>query len=266
MIKSVLYQEKELFYKLEGEGPPVLLVHGLAEDHTVWDRQTGFLSAHFQVLVPDLPGSGQSALLPHTSMEELADAVKAILDAESIAQTVMIGHSMGGYVTLAFAEQHPHALKTFGLFHSTAYADSDEKKTGRKRNMDFLAANGTLPFLKQATPGLFSADTKQIRPELAQELIDRYSGFNPDALVAYNQAMLERPDRTQVIAAAPGPVLFVMGGHDTAVPLEQSLKQAHLANVEYIHILKKSAHMGFLEESDESNQLLKKFLDDVFIP
>ncbi len=265
MQKTIYVNDQPLTYSIEGNGDAVVLVHGLAEDHTVWQQQTRFLSAHYRVIVPDLPGSGGSALLAHTSMESLANAVKTVLDAEIIPQAVLIGHSMGGYVTLAFAEKFPGSLKAFGLFNSTAYADSDDKKAARTRNIDFIGTHGTHEFLKQATPGLFSQDTKAASSAMVEELIERYRNFSPLSLMAYNQAMMDRPDRTAMLAQLNGPVLFVMGKQDAGIPLQQSLEQAYLADIEYICVLERSGHMGFIEEPDRSNAQLKKFLDDAYM-
>lgn len=109
---------------------PLVLLHGFAEDSSLWDRQKEYLKDKFRLIIPDLPGSGNTPLANDsaTSMEGLAAAVKARLDAENIQQCILVGHSMGGYVTLAFAELYPYTLKAFGLFHSTSYADTEEKK------------------------------------------------------------------------------------------------------------------------------------------
>lgn len=264
MIKTIQHNGLPLCYEVTGKGPAVVLLHGLAEDHTIWQEQTAFLSAGFQVVLPDLPGSGASTLAAETSMENLAEAVKAVLDAEGLQKVVMIGHSMGGYVTLAFAERYPESLHAFGLFHSTAYADGEEKKAARKRNISFIAQHGTLEFLKQAVPSLFSSFSRAEQPGLVTELVEKYQHFNPLSLMAYNQAMLERPDRTGVMACATCPVMMVIGQEDAGIPLRLSLEQSHLADIAYIHVLQRSGHMGFLEEPARSNSLLKKFLEDIY--
>ena len=266
MEKSTLYNNQPVFYTITGKGDPVVLLHGLAEDAGIWELQTNFLSSDYCLIIPNLPGSGRSPLPPDCSMEGLAGAVKAVLEAEKIEQAVIIGHSMGGYVTLAFAELYPQLVKALGLFHSTAYPDGDEKKLNRKRNIEFINTHGTYAFLKQATPPLFSDDSTKAHPEKPTALIEQYKGFNPHSLTAYNNAMLQRPDRTAVLANASYPVLFIIGKQDNTIPFQQSLEQTHIPETSHICVLQNSGHMGLLEETDKGNEALKKFLQEVYIP
>ncbi len=115
------------------------------------------------------------------------------MDQEKITQLVLIGHSMGGYISLAFAQNNPDKLKGLGLFHSSAYADSDEKKEARNKNIRFIQKNGTPPFIGQAIPSLFSENFKSQNPEEITRLVNRYANFTPDSLVQYLEAMKQRP-------------------------------------------------------------------------
>ena len=265
MEKSIQYYSQPVFYTIQGQGDPVVLLHGLAEESSIWEQQARFLSGAYKLIIPDLPGSGRSPLPGHLTLESLAGAVKAILDAEGIEKTVLIGHSMGGYVTMAFAELYPQMIRAIGLFHSTAYADSDEKKAARKRNNEFITGHGTLELLKQSVPALFSNDFKTAHPEIIKELIDRNKGFDPLAIVAYNNAMMERPDRSHLLEGASFPFLFIIGRQDGTLSFQQSLKLAHIPDKAYIHVLEKTGHMGLIEEADKSNEVLKKFLEDMYM-
>jgi pimeloyl-ACP methyl ester carboxylesterase len=118
---NILVDDKPVYYRIEGKGQPVVLVHGFSEDGTVWENQVENLKNKFQLIIPDLPGSGQSPINDaNWSMEYFAACIRTILDKENIATVTMIGHSMGGYITLAFADVWPDRLQSFGLFHSTA--------------------------------------------------------------------------------------------------------------------------------------------------
>ena len=269
MDKAILYQTINIGYKtFTPEGPatsPVILIHGFAEDGAIWDSQVANLKNTHRLIIPDLPGGGRSSPLPgDTSMEALAGAIKAVLEAEQIEDCIMIGHSMGGYVTLAFAELYPGMLKAFGLFHSTAYPDSEEKKAVRRKGMDFIHKNGAAAFIKQSTPNLFSATSRNEHPEWVTNLIDRYAGLDPDALISYYDAMIQRPDRTHVLQQFPRPVLFIMGEQDSAVPLITSLQQSHMPAVSYIHILENTGHMGMMEDTSRANLFLEEFLNDQY--
>jgi pimeloyl-ACP methyl ester carboxylesterase len=264
--KTIVHQSLTVFYRDEADSTarpanPVILIHGFAEDGAIWDQQVAFLKKDYRLIVPDLPGSGRSSpLTVETTVEQLADNIKAILDAESIRQCIMIGHSLGGYITLAFAEQYPERLKAIGLFHSTAYGDTAEKKTARSKSIEFIRKNGSAPFIRQSTPNLFSETSRKENPGFVTRLIDRYANFDPDSLIQYYEAMIKRPDRTSVLANFAEPVLFIIGKQDNAVPFEQSLRQSHMPALSHIYILENAGHAGMLEDSAGSNQALHDFL------
>lgn len=257
--KQIKYNGKALAYNVAGSGPVVVLVHGFGEDGSIWHHQVESLQSTFTVIIPHLPGSGGSHLQENMRIEALAESVNAILQAEGVTSCVMIGHSMGGYVTLAFAEQYKKVLKGFGLFHSTAFADNDEKKTTRQKGIEFIKQHGAQAFLKTTLPNLYSPATKQTDPALIEQQLAAVSYFSDAALINYYQAMMARPDRTHVLQTDL-PVLFVLGQHDTAVPPADSWKQAHLPQKSYIHMLYDTAHMGMVEEAEKTNALLNEYL------
>lgn len=261
--KTISINNKNIAYKIYGEGKPVLLLHGFGEDSSVWHNQIAFLENDYRLIVPDLPGSGASPLTDDVSMEGIADTVKQIVEKEEIEKFILIGHSMGGYATLAFAEKFSQMLTGFGLFHSSAYADSQEKIETRKKGIEFIKEHGALAFLKTAIPNLFSDTTKEQNPGIVDAFIKSLPDFSNEALIAYYEAMIARPDRTAILSATTLPILFIMGAHDKAVPYEDALKQSALPSVSYINILYNSGHMGMLEETEKANQALKTFLDEV---
>jgi pimeloyl-ACP methyl ester carboxylesterase len=260
MTKTFLIEGKKIVYRLIGSGKPVILIHGFGEDGEIWKHQVQFLKDTFQLIVPDLPGSGQSEMINDMSLEGIAEVIHSIIHEEDMDSCPVIGHSMGGYITLALAEKYWNHVSAFGLFHSTAFADSEEKKVARRKGIEFINQQGAFEFLKTATPNLFCQQTKDERPGLIDEQIAVSDNFSPAALVSYYNAMINRPDRTEVLRKATVPVLFIMGKYDTAIPLEDGLKQCHLPENSYIHILHQSGHMGMLEETETSNLLLKNFL------
>ena len=172
----------------------------------------------------------------------------------------LIGHSMGGYITLAFAEKYPGLLQAFSLFHSSAYADDDAKKESRKKGIEFIKNNGAISFLKNTSPNLFSDITKQVKPELVEQLIDLSRYFADEALIQYYETMMQRPDRTPVLQSFNRPVLFMIGKGDNAVPLQASLEQVHLQSVDQVKILQNSGHMGLWKEKEEATLFLMNFL------
>lgn len=263
--KFIDIDSNPLFYRVTGTGLPVLLVHGFGEDGLIWQRQVERLQHKYRFIVPDLPGSGRSAMSAAMSMEGLANSLQHIIQDEIAdnEQFVIIGHSMGGYITLAYAAQYPHRLKGLGLFHSTAYMDSEEKKATRQKGIEFMLQHGGGLFIRQTTPNLFSPVSKSEKPDLVQEIVERYSNFPVESLVQYYRSMIARPDRTEVLKRSTYPVLFIAGEHDTAVALDHVMQQSHLPSLSYIHILKQSGHLGMLEEEELSNNYLDRFLAGV---
>jgi pimeloyl-ACP methyl ester carboxylesterase len=270
--KNMLFNDQPVYYRITGTGPAVMLVHGFAEDGTVWENQVHALKDHYQLIIPDLPGSGKSiadgfrndnpsAAIPDWSMEYFATCLHAILLHEKINQVTMIGHSMGGYITLAFAEQYPDLLQAFGLFHSTAYPDNEEKITTRRRGIEFIKQNGPKKFLQQSIPNLFSELTKKNHPDMVQQTLTLYTYFPAQSLIGYYEAMIRRPDRTAVLQQFPRPILFIIGTNDTAVPPEQVLQQSHVPGISVVKIFDDTGHMGMMERANDATQALLEFLE-----
>lgn len=262
MEKTITTNGQQWYYRKAGKGTAVVLVHGFAEDSQTWTYQQEFLQQHFTVIVPDLPGSGHSTASTYEwSMEMFADGLDAILVEEHIAEAIIIGHSMGGYISLAFAERFPEKVLGLGLFHSTAYADSEERITIRRRGIQFIQEYGAARFLEQATPNLFAEETRKGHPQLVQQITDRYADFSSQSLISYYEAMIRRPDRTAVLQQLQQPVLFVIGESDATIPPAQVLPQTYMPVFSFVEILSHSGHMGMLEETARSNKLLYHFCD-----
>ena len=264
MQKSLLFRNRLLLYEVRGKGAPVMLVHGFTEDRRIWDPFLEGLNEKYQWMIPDLPGSGQSdynETLHH--IKDFADALKAIAEQENCAAFVLIGHSMGGYISLAFAEKYPQMIRGLGLFHSTSYADPVEKKETREKNIQFIHKYGSLPFVELSVPGLFSESFNVEYQGEIVKLVTRYANFKPESLVQYLEIMKKRPETTSVLKTISKPVLFIIGEEDKAVPLKDTLEQCHLPWISYIHILTRTAHMGMIENTLLCRSMIDRFLDEI---
>ena len=262
MGKSMTINGRTFSYQMEGKGMPIVFVHGFGEDSEIWENQIEGLKRIFLLIAPDLPGSGKSDPIEDVSMEAMADWLKELLDNLEVGKCILIGHSMGGYVALAFTEKYPGNITGLGLFHSTAYADSEEKKTARRRGIEFIQGHGAAKFQEQAIPNLFSSSFKSKNSSKVQEIIVKYTNVQSATLVKYYEAMILRPDRTEILRKFIGPVLYLVGEQDNAVPLRHSLEQCHLPGLSYIHMLKEAGHMGMLEEPNKSIAIIERFSQD----
>ena len=266
MRKKIIYNNKQLSYSTQGSGPVVVLLHGFGEDGSIWHNQIETLK-NFQLIIPELPGTGQSEIIEDMSMDGLADAVQFILKAEQSNDSppngnkvTMIGHSMGGYITLAFADKYSEILNGMGLFHSTAYADTEEKVQARRKGIEFIRSHGANEFLKTTIPNLYAPFIKENNPSLIQKHLDSVHNFSADSLVNYYESMIKRPARVEVLKNITVPVLFIFGKYDSAVPLKDGLEQCYLPSLSYIHVLDQSGHMGMIEEHEKTNIILSNYL------
>lgn len=263
LAKSILFNHSTISYRVTGSGKPVVLIHGFGEDGDIWQKQAEALQQQYLLIIPDLPGSGQSELIPGADIETYAEIIKLIIEAEWKAEyegVAMLGHSLGGYITLCVAEKYPQLLSAFGLVHSTAYADSEEKKTARRKSIEFIRTYGAYDFLRTAIPGLFGTEWSAGHQAAIEALVEKGRNFSPEALIQYYEAMIARPDRTEVLRNFPRPILFIMGLHDNAVPFTQSMQQCYLPRLSHVHILRNSAHMGMWEETGLVNHFFLSFL------
>ncbi len=242
----------------------IVFLHGFGEDKTIFDTILPGLEEKYRVMVPDLPGSGGLAKHPwlpeEQTMEWLADWVAGYLQENKAGKVILLGHSMGGYITLAFAEKYPERLLGFGLLQSTAFADGDTKKETRLKAMDFMKRKGGFAFLKTAIPGLFAPGFAAKSPQVVDELIQKAKSFETESLIAYYEAMRHRPDRTAVLKNVQVPVLLIAGEEDLAVPLKDLLQQASLPSVCHFFILKQVGHMGMLEDPSSFRHVLVSFI------
>ena len=261
--KNISYQNTNIHYSIYGSGKPVMLLHGFAEDSSIFNLQVNYLKERYLIIVPDLPGIGKSQMLAKEKVQlsDYAAILKAIVDEEKINRFTLIGHSMGGYITLAYADKYPETLNGFGLVHSSAYADDKAKIATRKKAILFVEQNGTAAFLKTAIPNLFYNPEKSV--DDIQTLIEKGNSFAPEVLIQQYKAMIARPDTTSILKTFRHPILFIIGEHDKAISFEHSLQQSHLPQMAYVHILRNTGHMGMKEEPDLVNNFMGEFLHSI---
>jgi pimeloyl-ACP methyl ester carboxylesterase len=250
----------ELSYSTEGSGPALVFLHGFCEDASIWDSFAAPFRENYRVICMDLPGFGRSAPAPGIGIDGMAEAVKQTLDGLRVSSMTLIGHSMGGYVALAYAKRWPESLHALGLFHSHPYADSEEKKEARLKSADFVRRNGSAPFVAQLIPSFFAPAFARANPGVVRQLVQQAAAYDPEGVASALDAMRLRGDLSEILQNAVFPVLFLIGAEDQAIPSELSKRQTTLPPVASIHYLQDVGHMGVLEAPEATQGILRNFL------
>ena len=264
MIKTVKFKKGTVTFSDTGKGRVVVLLHGFLGSHQIWENAIQSLSKSYRVIAIDLPGHGSTDCFGYVhTMELLAKCVKTVMDSLRLKKYVIIGHSMGGYAGLAFADMYPDNLRGLCLYHSTAYADSDEKKKDRTRSIKVVKANHKI-YTTEVIKNLFATkNIKYLKNEIAfaQKIAAKTS---KQSIIAALEGMKDRPHRDMILGLAHFPIMMVIGEHDNVLPPDQLLEQAALIKNKHILHLEHDGHMGFLESPRVSNNALKKFLRACF--
>jgi pimeloyl-ACP methyl ester carboxylesterase len=264
--RSFEFDNRQMGYVKTGAGPAVILLHGFGEDRHIFNSTVTMLEKTNTVYAPDLLGTGMSSIntFPSNfSIEYLADSIAALLQHEKIENCTLLGHSMGGYVTVAFAKKYPQYLKGFGLLHSTALPDTPIKIENRLRGITFIQKFGAASFLETTAPNLFGSFTQKNHPQIITDFIQSIPAFSNEALTHYYQAMMARPDVTSFLETTSLPVLYILGDQDMPVALEDTLPQTKMPKRAYLYVLENCGHMGMLEQPINFNKAVLDFLDKV---
>jgi len=251
MTKSIEYNETKLSYSDHGEGKCIVLLHGYLERGDVWQTFVEQFPGDFRYIIPDLPGHGDSASWGkiHT-MDELAAALWAILDAEGIEKIFLAGHSMGGYVCMAFADLFPDKLSGYALVHSTPFSDSVEKKENREREISLVLCGKKRQIVQVNIPKAFATGNLE-RMSSQVESLKQMALRSPDhGIIALLNGMKERPDRRAVLENPDLPLLLIGGMKDNYIPVEVFDTVVSLAPHARVLRLEESGHMGFLEQPE----------------
>lgn len=260
MEKYIEHKGKKIHYKITGQGETFVLLHGYLESLKMWEEHQRILTANYQIISIDLPGHGASENFNQIhSMTFMAEVVFEVLKHENIKQCVMIGHSMGGYTTLAFAEKYPELLQGFGLFHSHASADNEAAKNNRERTIELIKQDKG-HFINQFIPSLFAPDNEIVYASQIQKQIQEANAMSKESVIAAMAGMKERQSSIDVLMDAKVPVLFIIGKQDSRISTEKVLAQAALPNTSQILILGNSGHMGWIEEQEKTSAALDGFM------
>ncbi len=234
----------------------IVLLHGHGVDSSIWDALYEALSADYQLLKPDF-----STLTNHNTIEAYAEDVYGMLQSALVEKAMLIGHSMGGYIALAFAERHPDMVSSLVLVNSTVLADDEARKIKRQEAIGQMKQHGSAVFISETIPKMFAESTKVNRADEVQKRIEMGNKMPSEALIAGVKAMATRPDRSHVVREAAFPVLVVAGKEDAIIPFDKSEQMANLLNDKgQFAALDKTGHLSMIEQPDELLRLIQEFL------
>ena len=264
MEEDIQFENIYIHYKDCGKGIPVVLLHGYLESGEIWNTFTNELKKFFRVICIDIPGHGKSGVMGeiHT-MEKMAEAVKQVLDNLKIKECILIGHSMGGYITLAFLELFPQYLKAFSLFHSSPFADNDEKKQNRDREIDLIKKGKKEVVYTVNIPRMFADDNIFRYEKEIKEALKIAKNIPDDGIVALLNGMKERKDRLQLIQDTKIPFLLVLGKKDNYISYDLISEKLGIPRCVTKLVLENSGHIGFIEEKEKSYLGIRRFIESL---
>lgn len=253
-----------IHYKEFGKGYPVILLHGFGESHTIWEPIGAKLSGKYRVLLPDLPGFGSSDPLPYDhSLDMVANSIYDWMKKKNISECILIGHSLGGYITLEIAKKFPNIVSGIGLIHSTALEDTIEKKLGREKSIEFIQKHGVTKFIDSFVPMLFHEDNRDKHQVAIEKVMEEGRRIPEKTLTDYMLSMRDRDDSTDFLKEFEKPILFVFGEQDSSIPLARSKEQIKFMHHPYLKNLPETGHMGMIEREEEIFNTVSKFVEVV---
>lgn len=231
----------------------LVLIHGHGVDASIWNGIDADLVSAMPVLKPDF-----SRLTTRTTIEGYAEELKNYLYAVQAKRVVLVGHSMGGYIALAFAERYPALVAGLVLYHSTATADAADRKEQRQKTISELRTQGSAPFIEKQMPKVVSP---AYPTDKIEQLIDRYRTLPADALAIGMEAIMSRPDRTHVLREATVPMRLVLGKDDQVIPYEKTQQLADLSDKIDVALIERAGHLSMVEQPEASVNALRSFLE-----
>jgi pimeloyl-ACP methyl ester carboxylesterase len=257
--KYVLFKKGKISYTDSGKGRAVVLLHGFLGSKELWEQTRNALAKHFRVVCIDLPGHGQSDCFGYVhTMELMAKSVKAVMDHLKLKRYAIVGHSMGGYAALAFAELFPEQVRGLCLFHSTSYADTEQKKIDRDKAIKSVKKDPGA-FVRASIRNLFAAQHLRTHKKEVSFATQIARKTPKQGIVDALEGMKDRASRDVILHFADYPVFFIVGKYDNVLPMQSLLDQSRICKHGEALLLEDSGHMGFLEEPGRCLKFLKKF-------
>jgi pimeloyl-ACP methyl ester carboxylesterase len=262
MENFVLCESGKIHFYDTGKGNAIVLIHGYLESAEIWRDLAYRLSEKYRVITIDLPGHGLSDICGKVNtMEFLATLIKELLDKLGVGKIFLTGHSLGGYITLAFLELFPERLSGYCLFHSQPFPDTVEAIEKREREIKIVdAGKKDLVYSDNITQMFAKTNLEKFSDALirSREIASR---ITPGGIVAVLNGMKERPSRLSLMEEGRVPCLWILGSMDNYIPCDLIQTKVHLPSNALVVILKNSGHIGFVEEESRTVEVVTEFAD-----
>lgn len=260
-MKVLHYKNTTISYSDYGKGSALVLLHGFLENQFMWNDIIPELSKKNRIITIDLLGHGQTECLGYIhTMEDQADMVHAVLQELRIRKAAFVGHSMGGYIALAYAELYPDTVKGFVLLNSTSRADSDERKLNRDRAINAVKHNYT-NFVSLAISNLFSEENRTKLVEKIESVKTQALETPLQGIIASLEGMKIRKDREVILHFAPYPIVLILGKKDGVLPYNEAVEQVENTEVKLVTL--ESGHMSHMENPKELLKAILEFLKSI---
>lgn len=247
-------------FKTRGKGLPIIFIHGFCETLEIWKSFVQKIEGDFQLITLDLPGFGQSELKTDTiSIDEIGATMNNWVVEQGFEKPILIGHSLGGYVSLSMMSQNPELFSGLVLLHSTARADTEEKKQNRDKVKAFVRENGLQPFFDSFVPGLYYLKDHNSIP-LAHKIASQTS---ESTFLAYTNAMRDRVSRESTLAQTKVLMLIIAGQNDAIIDVSSLEEQAQLSEKIEFYSLSNVGHMGFFEAEIDVVKIITDYANQV---
>ncbi len=255
---NFIYKNTHLNFTILGKGSVIVLLHGFLENSTMWNEIAAVLSKKNKVICIDLLGHGKTENHGYIhTMEDQAEMVKAILNHLQLRKYIIIGHSMGGYIALAFAKLFPQNVKGLCLMNSTALPDSEEKKINRDRAIIAVKQNHKT-FVRIAIPMLFSEENRTVFTSEIKQITDEALQISPQGIIASLEGMKIRKDQTSIYKNSNFPIQMIVGKQDPALDYLSLINQTQNTKVKVVEF--PDGHMSHVENKDDLMNALTTFV------
>ncbi len=240
----------------------IVLLHGFLETLYIWEKFQEGLSSYYKVISIDLPGHGLSGShIEVNSLDFTSNVLKEVLEYCNVSSSIIIGHSMGGYVAIQFAKMFPQFVENLVLINSTPFADSDDKKSERLREIDLIKSGKLLSIASISIPKMFAPDNVTKYDDIIEQVLELVEIHSPEGIIASIKGLMQRDDNLDFLINFNKPILIIAGKYDRFISQERiEFLKLKLDKANFL-VLSNTGHIAFIEEEEITLDAIKTFLN-----